>query len=134
MASNFLRKGLMLLLAAGTACLPVAARAGRDLSLAGLMEATSEKAPAGIDFKVEGVVRAVGTGGRFIVLDDGISSELLELLSYPPGTQPGDRLVIRGEKSSVSRGQVGIRVGSTPVVDLDGLHPPATQSGSVFLA
>ncbi|RYD50139.1 MAG: hypothetical protein EOP85_00185, partial [Verrucomicrobiaceae bacterium] len=133
MASNLLCKGIVFLLLAIIAWQPVLAGEERKLTLSELKEETSVGTPEGINFRVEGVVRAVGVGGHLVMLDDGITIELLELLSLPSGTRPGDRLVIRGENSVVSRGPVGIRVGSTPVVDLDGLHPPASMTGKVFL-
>ncbi|RYD37128.1 MAG: hypothetical protein EOP85_17840, partial [Verrucomicrobiaceae bacterium] len=72
-------KALLILLLMVVARMPVLAGDEVRLSLPALRELAAVKSPNGLTFRIEGVVRAVGLGGRFIALDDGNVTELLEV-------------------------------------------------------
>ncbi|RYD34093.1 MAG: hypothetical protein EOP87_09845, partial [Verrucomicrobiaceae bacterium] len=133
MTSNRLPRGFLLLLFTIVAWLPASAEEAALLSLARLREAASAKERMTLSFRVEGVVRAIGANTPLIVVDDGFTTDLLEVALLPPELRPGNRVVIHGSNCLVSRGPLAIRVGNTPVVDIDGLHSPLARSGKVFL-
>ncbi|RYD22182.1 MAG: hypothetical protein EOP88_08980 [Verrucomicrobiaceae bacterium] len=133
MAPFHISKGILLLLLVIIVRMPALAEDEVRLSLPALRETASVKSPVGLAFRVEGTVRAVGAGRRFIAVDDGNMTEMLEVMSVPENIRPGQRVLIRGANSAVNRGPMGIRLGSTPVVEIDGMHPPVARSGKVFL-
>lgn len=133
MPSSQFCKGLLLILLVVIVRLPALMADEVRLSLQALREIASVKAPVGLTYRIEGVVRAVGEGRRFIAVDDGSITELLEVMSLPENVRPGNHVVIRGANSAVSRGPMGIRLASTPVVEIDGMHPPVARSGKIYL-
>jgi len=102
------------------------------ISLANLRDAASGMERAILTFRIEGTVCAAGKKG-FLILDDGASADLLELPELPEGLVPGSRVTIHGRNCLVGRGPSSIRIGTSPIVQLDGLHPPLTRSGAMFL-
>ncbi len=84
-------------------------------------------------FRVEGVVCAVQTDRKWIVLQDESAAVLLELPDWDERVRPGDRVSIHGENSTLTRGEFGVQIGTAPVVEVDGLHPPTLRSGRVYL-
>lgn len=85
------------------------------------------------DVRVEGVVRALNQSRNLIVLDDGTTTELLELPSLPPGLAPGNRVAVEGSNCLLGRDPFAIRLGTTPVVELDGRNATLARTGKVYL-
>ena len=83
-------------------------------------------------FDLEGTVCAT-SGRTLVVLLDESATVLLETPSLPPGLRPGDRVKVSGKNCAITRGRAAHQLGTAPVVEIDGRHPPATKSGSVFL-
>lgn len=84
-------------------------------------------------FQLEGVVRAFNRRLGLLMLEDGSSTDLLELPSLPADLRPGDPVIIKAVNSPISRGLHAIRLGTAPLVEVDGTHPPLSASGSLFL-
>lgn len=122
------------------AIVPFAANAIEDissaqaLSLADLQRIVSEYGRVIRSFRLEGVVCALAPGQRLVALQDDSATVLLELPKVDAQLHAGDRLVIIGENSSLTRDDFSIQVGTAPVVDNDGHHSSLMKSGKVFLA
>ncbi|RYD24160.1 MAG: hypothetical protein EOP88_01290 [Verrucomicrobiaceae bacterium] len=84
-------------------------------------------------FRLQGIVCAFNERLGLVVLDDGTSTDLLELPSLPASLRVGDPVIIRAANCQVSRGEDMIRLGTAPLVDIDGSHPPVSGQGKVFL-
>lgn len=85
------------------------------------------------DVRVESVVLALGRSRGLIALDDGTVTELLELPSLPAGILPGNRVVVEANDCLLGRDPFAIRMGTTPVVELDGPNSSLARSGKVYL-
>ncbi len=103
------------------------------LSLAKLREAALEREWPTLTFRLEGVVRAFSARRGLVALDDGTATDLLELPSLPPDLRPGDSVVIDAVNCQISRGPHALRLGTAPLVNLDGTHSAMTASGTLFL-
>ncbi|MES2657952.1 MAG: ATP-binding protein [Verrucomicrobiota bacterium] len=103
------------------------------LSLVHLRETVSEKERSILTFRLEGVVCAASSRRGWVVLDDGTSTDLLEIPSLPQNLRPGDSVVIHADNCLVSRGAHAIELGIAPVVAIDGQHSPLSTTGKVFL-
>ena len=103
------------------------------LSLLKLREVVSGKERSILTFRLEGVVCAFSHHRGLIALDDGTSADLVELPSLPPDLHSGDRVVISGSNCLVGRGSLAIQIGTVPVIEINGDHPPLSRSGTVFL-
>ncbi len=103
------------------------------ISLSSLRDAASGMERAIITFRIEGTVCAASRKAGLVIVDDGASVDLLELPELPSDLLPGSRVVIRGKNCLISRGRASICIGKAPVVEIDGLHPPSTRSGTIFL-
>ena len=108
--------------------------ASPPMSLDEMRQAVSGKGSAILDFRLEGVVCAADGRRGLIALQDEGATELLELPSLPKGIQKGNHIFIEASSCPVTRGTFALRLGTAPVVELDGRHPPLTRSGSVDLA
>ncbi|MES2439969.1 MAG: ATP-binding protein [Verrucomicrobiota bacterium] len=86
-----------------------------------------------LTFRLEGIVCAFNSRLGLVVLDDGTSTDLLELPSLPPDLRAGDPVIIKGDGCVVSRGPFAIRLGTAPLLDIDGTHARLSASGDVFL-
>lgn len=104
-----------------------------QLSLLNLRELVTTTERSFHTFRLEGFVCAVSDRLRLIALDDGTSTSMLELPSLPSDLRVGNRIVITVVNCLVSRGPLAIRIGTTPVVEIDGNHSPLSRSGTAFL-
>lgn len=84
-------------------------------------------------FELEGQVCAVVPDRQLVVLQDDSATAVLKLPVLDAQLQPGDKLLIKGENSSLINGDFGIQIDDAPVVDNDGHHLSLLKSGNVFL-
>lgn len=103
------------------------------IPISALQAAVAEHGRAVQSFSVEGVVCAVVRQRNMVVLHDSSATALFQLPSVSPAVVKGDRLVITGDRCSLTRTRYGIQLGTAPVVDNNGTHPELTKSGRVFL-
>lgn len=103
------------------------------MSLVHLREIVSANELGTLTFRLQGIVCASSSRLGLIVLDDGTSTDLLEVPSVSPDLHPGDPVIIKATNCQVSRGQDSIRLGTAPLVDIDGSHTAISGSGPVFL-
>ena len=97
--------------------------AGEDAiitSLKGLQDAVAANGRAIVDFRVEGVICAVEGAG----IGDESTTGLLSCLC-PMRLWLGKWDCRGGSHCALTRGSFGICVGTAPVAEMDGLHPPA---------
>src|SRR6266851_5418988 len=126
----------MCLCAAG---LLLAANAGDELSssnalsIADFQNLVSERALVIKSFRIEGAVCAVVRARKLVALQDKTAAVLLELPSIEEAIGAGDQVAVEGTHCSLIRSPFGIRVGTAPVVDHDGRHPPTLKAGRVYL-
>jgi len=84
-------------------------------------------------FRIEGLVRAVVRERKLAALQDASGAVLLELPAINSSVCVGEWLAVEGDNCALTRSGFGIQVGTAPVVNNDGDHPPYLKSGSVFL-
>lgn len=118
--------------------MPVAADPTNDsvaprMSLVHLREMVLANDWPTLTFRLQGIVCASSSRFGLIVLDDGTSTDLLELPLVADDLRPGDSVIIKATNCQVSRGQYAIRLGTAPLVDVDGSHTPLSGTGRVFL-
>ncbi len=84
--------------------------------------------------RLEGVVCAVSSAPRELVLQDATGAERVELEFQGQPVQPGTRVIVEGDCMAKRWGR-GVRFGiaRAPVVDNDGAHAMAEASGAVLL-
>ncbi|MDB6079090.1 MAG: hypothetical protein JWO82_2837, partial [Akkermansiaceae bacterium] len=102
-------------------------------TLAALRDAVSDSGRAVRGFRLEGVVCAVNRPAGLVALRDASGVELLEMASVPETLATGSSVVIESDPCSVTRGPLALQLGTGPVVEIDGQHPPAMRSGQVYL-
>jgi len=105
----------------------------RPLPLAKLREIVAEKGSANVTFRLEGWVCGISADRHLLTLQDDSNTVLLECPSLPPDLVAGQRLAIEGRECAIARDRYDIRIGSGPVIEIDGHHATITRSGSVFL-
>ena len=112
-----------------------AAEEGKEvvLPLSSLQEAVAGTGRAIMDFTVEGTVCATGSSPRSLVLQDESGTFLLEISSIPQQVGEGKRVRIEGRNCTLTRGRLGIQLGTGPVAEADGHHSKITRSGTTFL-
>lgn len=138
---NWISSEIGLRLCLGACCLILPFSSSADeysgqlepLALADLQRLVSEHEQVIRSFRLEGQVCAVVPGRHSIVLQDDSATVLLKLPTIDEELQPGDRLIIQGENSSLINGRFGIQIDDAPVVNNDGHHGPILKSGKVFL-
>jgi signal transduction histidine kinase len=112
--------------------IPWIALAEKPEPLAALLETLASRGREIRTFHLEGTVCATA-GQTLMALQDESATVLLETPAFAAGTRAGDRVRITGKNCAITRGRVGLQLGTAPVVEIDGRHPPVTKSGSVFL-
>jgi signal transduction histidine kinase len=83
-------------------------------------------------FRVEGVVCATA-GNSLLALQDESATVLLETPPFSQEIRAGDRVSVSGKNCAITRGAFGPRLGTAPVVEVEGCHAETTQSGGTFL-
>jgi len=104
------------------------------LSISDLEAKVAEHGRVIESFQTEGTVAAVVPGKKLIVLQDASAAALMELPVLDADLRTGERVLIRGDHCSVTRGQFAIQLATVPTVDNNGAHGQMTKSGSVFLS
>lgn len=123
----------LVLVAALVFAMPV--MAGTVTTLSGLRQAVSGADRVKTGLHLEGTVRAIGgNDSRWLVLEDASDVVVLELPEKPSGVAEGHRLSIRSQACEITRGPLAIELGSGPLIDVDGHHPPVTREASLHLA
>ncbi|MES2476223.1 MAG: ATP-binding protein [Verrucomicrobiota bacterium] len=103
------------------------------VSLAQMRELAASNERLSITFRLEGDVRAIGREARLVTLDDGATTDIVELPSLPDGLQVGDHVVIEGSDCLLARGRLALCLGTAPLVDIAGHHSELMRTGKVFL-
>ena len=127
---------LLLFVFAGMRSLPGAPQETAPPTLASVAElenVVSEKMPVVRSFRVEGIVRAILPERNLIVVQDASASALFELPALNPVVAVGDQVVLKSEFCRLTRTRHGIKAGTAPVIDNDGIHSRLEKAGSVFL-
>ncbi len=101
--------------------------------MAELRAAVSEPGRLIASFQLEGTVCALAVEPGIVALQDESATVLLELPTLPPELRAGNRLMVTGRHGAVTRGRFALQLGTAPVVDVDGRHPPLVRSGQVYL-
>ena len=101
-------------------------------TIAELQEAVGRQGRSIQSFVLEGVVCAVVPEKSSVVVQDASATALLEIAGSER-FRAGDRLQLRGDRCTVTRGRFGIQLGTAPVVDNDGAHAGLMKSGVTFL-
>lgn len=68
-----------------------------------------------------------------LIVQDKTGTELLELDSFDPAIQPGERIRIQHNSCLLRRREMGIEVSPAPIVDVDGLHARKMGTATVRL-
>lgn len=84
-------------------------------------------------FQIEAVVRAADKTDHTLFLQDDSEADLIQADWDNAAFQPGQRVLLRGTNCAVGWNHSGLRIDRMPVVDVDGSHPPVTNTGMVFL-
>ena len=121
-----------LFLALGAGLIPWTAAAETPEPLATLLESLASQGRVIRTFRVEGTVCATA-GQTLVALQDDSATVLLETPAFATGIHAGDRVKVTGKNCAITRGRAGLHLGTAPVVEIDGRHPPVTMSGSAFL-
>lgn len=103
------------------------------VTLADLQGTVSGNGRAIRSFRVEGVVCATGKKRTLLALQDHSATVLLEMPQFASELEAGERCAVEGRNCAISRGSSGLQLGTAPLVEIDGCHPPLTKSGKVFL-
>lgn len=121
-----------LILALAGGLIPWAALAEGPEPLAALLDSLAIHGRQIRTFDLEGIVCAT-SGQTLMVLQDESATVLLETPAFATNIRAGDQVKITGKNCAITRGRAGLQLGTAPVVEIDGRHPPVTKSGSVFL-
>jgi signal transduction histidine kinase len=84
-------------------------------------------------FRIEGLVCAVARERNLLALQDNSAGLLVQVPALDENIRPGAWVEIRLHHCALTRSRFGLALGTAPVVDNDGHHPPVTKSGTVFL-
>jgi signal transduction histidine kinase len=102
-------------------------------SLAELQNLASQEGRTIQSFRLEGVICAVVQGQKWVALQDGSATVLLELPILEPGIGAGQWIRLEAKNCTVARNRFGLQLGTAPVVDNDGHHATVTKSGRIYL-
>jgi signal transduction histidine kinase len=84
-------------------------------------------------FQIDAVVRAASVPDSTLFLQDDSEAELLELDWGGQPLEIGQRVVLRGTNCAVGASDIGLKIATGPVVNVDGSHPTVTGSGAIYL-
>jgi signal transduction histidine kinase len=100
-------------------------------SLEDFQDSVSGQGYAVESFRIEGVVRAVVSKQKQIVLQDSSAAVLLEFPSLDATIHPGEWVSVQGTNCLLFRDRFGIRFSTALMVNNDGTHLPTQKSGCV---
>ena len=103
------------------------------LSLADVRGLVSSQGSAIESFQTEGVICAIASGRKLLAVEDNSSCLLLEAANLNESIQVGDLVTLKANQCALTRSWFGIQLGTAPVVNNDGHHPPNEKLGKVFL-
>ncbi|MES2439894.1 MAG: ATP-binding protein [Verrucomicrobiota bacterium] len=102
-------------------------------SLAALRAAVAKQGSASLSFDLQGMV--CDANGRLsnLVIQDASATVLLELPEIPANLRAGMVVKVEGRDCWANRGVDSIRLGTAPLLEIDGIHGQMTQKATVTL-
>jgi len=84
-------------------------------------------------FSLTGLVCAAQSESRLVALQDRSGTVLLELPQLDSSVHAGNWLVMGATNAIVRRTPFGLKIGTGPLAEIDGIHRALSRSGSVYL-
>jgi signal transduction histidine kinase len=84
-------------------------------------------------FRLTGIVCAVDQSHSLLALSDASGVEVLHVASPAISVERSNKIVLEGNFFTVRSTEKGLWLGTSPVVNNDGLHPLDEQSGAAYL-